>query len=130
MQYGGRQQQDVFAAPDGPELSGVIDERYVQAELDDSEDSVAAPGPREQVFIPSERVPPGATEVQLELRNTEDGRLALLCYESLDLLLAACGNGQAWISVYREQLDNVQRSTGADVVLWNAALPEDSRAEG
>ncbi|TWF91658.1 hypothetical protein FHU35_1881 [Saccharopolyspora dendranthemae] len=67
--------------------------------------------------------------MKLELRRTEEGQLALLCYESLDLLLSACGNQQPWVSVYRQQVEEVQRTTAAEVVLWNALLPEEARKD-
>lgn len=77
--------------------------------------------------MPSAPVQADDAYAQIELRPTEQGKLALLCYESLELLLAACGPQQAWISVRREHVDDVMQYTDADVVLWNASLPEEVR---
>ncbi|MEV4733135.1 SAV_915 family protein [Saccharopolyspora sp. NPDC049426] len=123
MRYGEKREQDIFAAPDSAAMSGVIG-----ADNSDMEDEPDE-GSRQQVFIPSERVQAGSADVKLELRRTEEDQLALLCYESLDLLLSACGNQQPWVSVYRQQLEEVQRTTSAEVVLWNALLPEETRKD-
>lgn len=123
MRYGGKREQEIFAAPDSATLSGVIGADDMDAEEQADENA------RQQVFIPSERVQAGNAEVKLELRRTEEGQLALLCYESLDLLLEACGHQQPWVSVYRQQVEDVQRTTTADVALWNALLPDENRKE-
>lgn len=129
MRYGAKQRQDAFEVPDrGP---GVIDADYLPDDDEPPEDAGRRANSsvpvEQQAFIPSAHVEAGDTQAQVELRPTEQGQLALLCYESLELLLAACGNQQAWISIRREQVDEVLQYTDADVVLWNAALPEEVR---
>lgn len=129
VRYGPKQRQDAFEVPGrGP---NVIDADY----LPDDDEPPEAEGtptrspvpPEQQAFMPSAPVQADDAYAQIELRPTEQGKLALLCYESLELLLAACGTQQAWISVRREHVDDVMRYTDADVVLWNASLPEEVR---
>ena len=131
VRYGPSQRQDAFEVPDrGP---SVIDADYLPDDDEPPED-VARPASssvpvEQQAFIPSLPVEADDTHAQVELRPTEQGKLALLCYESLELLLAACGNQQAWISVRRGQVDDVLEYTDADVVLWNASLPDEVRKD-
>ncbi|QGK71478.1 hypothetical protein GIY23_19935 [Allosaccharopolyspora coralli] len=84
-----------------------------------------------QVFLPSERVTDRDQEVTLELRHLADGTTAMLAYTSLESLVAGCGNGQPWIAVRGNSVDDLQQRAGADVVLWDAAVPlEQRRVEG
>lgn len=77
----------------------------------------------EHAFIPSQRARLGDTEVTLELRRTEDDQLAMLAFSSLESLVAGCGEAQPWVAVPLERVDELMRLSGADVVLWDAALP-------
>lgn len=88
----------------------------------DAEDDVP-----ETAYVPSERVTKRDAEVTLELRDTADGHRALLAFTSLDQLVAGCGDGQPWVAVRGWQLDELREKSGADVVLWDAALPIDER---
>ncbi|WP_072689113.1 SAV_915 family protein [Rhodococcus marinonascens] len=71
----------------------------------------------------------GSGQVQLELRTLPDGRLALPAYTSRIQLTKCCGDGQPWGAVNSEGLDEIQRSTGCDVVLLDAEMPAGSRRE-
>ncbi len=85
----------------------------------------------EQVFLPCERITRSDEEVTLELRHLTDGTTAMLAYTSLDSLVAGCGNGQPWVAVEGNAVDDLHQRAGADVVLWDAAVPlEQRRAEG
>lgn len=81
----------------------------------------------DSAFIPSRRVRRGETEATLELRRTEGGELAMLAYSSLELLVDGCGAEQPWIAVPGERLDELLRLSGAQVVLWDAALSPEQR---
>ncbi|MBB5072152.1 hypothetical protein BJ969_005240 [Saccharopolyspora gloriosae] len=63
----------------------------------------------------------------LELRDTAQGDRALLAFTSLRGLVDGCGDGQAWVAVRGHQLDDLRARSGADVILWDAALPVDER---
>ncbi|QGK69062.1 hypothetical protein GIY23_05485 [Allosaccharopolyspora coralli] len=79
------------------------------------------------VYVPSQRLQPGASEIELELRPTEAGGLALLAYSSLELLVGGCGEQQPWISTPRERISDLQRQSGADTILWDIELPHEMR---
>jgi hypothetical protein len=79
-------------------------------------------------YIPSQRARQGDAEVVLELRNTEDGQVAVLAYSSLELLVAGCGEAQPWVAIPVDRVEHLPGLAGADVVLWNLALPAELRS--
>lgn len=82
----------------------------------------------EQVaYLPSQRLRAEDVEAVLELRRTVDGELGLLAYSTSDLLVAGCGPGQPWIAVPLDRVGDLVGLSGADVVVWDAGLPEGSR---
>lgn|SRR5690606_7672775 len=84
----------------------------------------------EPVFVPlAERLLSRDRDVTVELRRLEDGRLAVLAYSSLDSLVASCGDLQPWASLPADKIAEIQQCSGADLVLWDAALPEDQRRD-
>lgn len=83
----------------------------------------------ELAFVPSERANRGDTEVTLEFRRTNDDRLAVLAYTSLDALVAGCGERQPWVSMPVTSVQEVVERSGADVVLWDPALPPEQRRD-
>lgn len=98
----------------------VISPEHV-APLDDEEDLP------ETAYIPCAQVARGDTDVTVELRDTTDGHRALLTFTSLQQLVDGCGDGQPWVAVRGEQIEDIKVRSGADVVLWDAALPVDQR---
>ncbi len=85
------------------------------------------PQPDDVVFVASQRFRRGDPEATLELRHTEDGRLAVLAFSSLERLVEGCGEAQPWIAFPHEHLDELVRVSGADVVLWDVALAPEQR---
>ncbi|WP_338601547.1 SAV_915 family protein [Saccharopolyspora sp. SCSIO 74807] len=81
----------------------------------------------ETVYLPSERVTDRNAEVTLELRATGQGQIAMLAFTSLEELVAGCGNAQPWVSVRGHQVDELRSLSGADVVVWDSALPYEER---
>ena len=71
------------------------------------------------VYVPSSPVSPGDREAVLELRRTGDGRLALLAYSSLAMLLRCRGPHQPWVAVELDRIDTLPALTGADIILWD-----------
>jgi hypothetical protein len=59
----------------------------------------------------------------------QDGRLAVLAYTSLDLLVAGCGQHQGWMSAPAEQLTALQPLAGFDVIALDVELPDDWRVD-
>ena len=85
----------------------------------------------EQVFLPAERITDPNQPVTLELRVLADGTTAMLAYTSLDTLVAGCGDGQPWIAVGGQDVEDLQQRSEADTVLWDAAVPlEQRRGQG
>lgn len=112
--------QDLFDVDDshvGPELIG---DSYAS----DSEENDA-----EVVYLPSERPKAGDTEVTVELRRTNDNRLAVLAYSSLESLVACCGELQPWVALPANKVTEVADHSQADVVLWDSGLPVEQRRD-
>jgi hypothetical protein len=78
-------------------------------------------------YVPSRRGSLRDEQVTLELRHTVDGRVALLAYSALDLLVTGCGESQPWVAVPAERIDELRRLSGAETVLWDVALLPDQR---
>lgn len=75
------------------------------------------------VLIPTEREWPGGDEgPDVELRELDDGSLALLAYTSLKALTEGAGPRQPYIEVLPSAIEEIRYALGADVVLWDVAL--------
>ncbi len=94
-------------------------------EPDDVEQSEAEEG--ELTYVPSERVLQHDQEARLELRRTEDGRVALACYSSVSSLVQCCGDLQPWVGVPQEKISEIQQRSGADLIAWDVELPAAAR---
>ncbi len=79
------------------------------------------------VYVPTERVLRGDTEVTVEIRQLEDGGTAVVAYTSLDSLVSNCGDLQPWVSLPEDKVQEIQEQSGADVVVWDVALPASER---
>ncbi|TDD91992.1 hypothetical protein E1202_04485 [Saccharopolyspora karakumensis] len=85
----------------------------------------------DQVFLPAERITDPNQPVTLELRVLSGGTTAMLAYTSLEALVAGCGEGQPWIAVEGNAVEDLQQRSEADAVLWDAAVPlEQRRGQG
>ena len=86
------------------------------------------------VYVPC---PPGQSkdeqsskELAIELRQTRDGRLALLVYSAMDRLIAHCGPAQPWTILATQDLEQVRLATGFELVLLDLDIPEELRHAG
>lgn len=70
------------------------------------------------------------SEMTIELRQTRDGRLALLVYSAMDRLIAHCGPAQPWTVLASEDLERVRLATGFELVLLDLDIPEELRYSG
>ena len=84
---------------------------------------------RDMVFVPSEPIDARTGQARLQLRRIRDGRLAVLAYTSLDLLVAGCGESQGWVAAPVEQLEKLQSLAGFDVIALDVDLPDDWRVD-
>jgi hypothetical protein len=69
-------------------------------------------------------------ELTIELRQTRDGRLALLVYSAMDRLVAHCGPAQPWTVLATSDLEKVRLASGFDLVLLDLDIPEELRHVG
>lgn len=69
-------------------------------------------------------------EMTIELRQTRDGRLALLVYSAMDRLIAHCGPAQPWTILASKDLEQVRLATGFELVLLDLDIPEELRHTG
>lgn len=77
------------------------------------------------VYLPT--VSAGGAMHEVEMRTTNDGRVALLAYTALDRLADCCGAGQSWILAHTSQLGDLGRSQPFDVIYLDMALPPELR---
>ncbi|WP_342779410.1 SAV_915 family protein [Amycolatopsis cihanbeyliensis] len=78
------------------------------------------------VYVPSRPYRAGQRDAVLELQPHE-GRLTLLAYTSRELLEEGCGPYQAWVSIPSHLLEEAAWRVGAEAVLFNPVLSEESR---
>ncbi|MEU3770786.1 SAV_915 family protein [Amycolatopsis keratiniphila] len=72
----------------------------------------------------------GGEEAAAEVHALDDGRTALLAYSSLSRLVDCLGQAQPWIALTPSMsAEQLQLVTGADLVIWDAMLPESLRRE-
>ncbi len=80
----------------------------------------------DRVFLPTQGLAEDG-QARLPLFPLGDGRLAALAYRSLELLLAGCGRGQAWLAVPVEDLEGMREQAGFDAIALDVELPDDWR---
>lgn len=80
-------------------------------------------GDENVVYIASQPLANPDADATLEMRETDDGQLAVMVYSSLETLVAGAGPQQPWIAVSRERVDELVRLSGADGVLLDTVIP-------
>jgi hypothetical protein len=87
-----------------------------------------------QVFPPVVYVPCAPTqsdeELTIDLRQTRDGRLALLVYSAMDRLISHCGAAQPWTVMLTKDLEQARLATGFSLILLDIDIPEELRRTG
>jgi hypothetical protein len=66
-------------------------------------------------------------QARVELRETKDGRVALLAYTALDRLVRCCGHGQPWVLATTEALENLQRQYPFQLLMLDVMVPPHRR---
>jgi mRNA-degrading endonuclease toxin of MazEF toxin-antitoxin module len=82
------------------------------------------------LYVPSRPVREGQYTVELELQPDRTGYPVMLAYTSPELLAACCGDFQPWVSIHVDDLPGVIEESGAQGVLFNPVLAEESRHAG
>lgn len=78
------------------------------------------------VYLPTK---PGAGDqlTMIEMRETEDGRVALMAYTALDRLARCCGDHQPWVLYRTEALAELRNGAPYDIVVFDQLIPEELR---
>lgn len=79
-------------------------------------------GDENVVYVASQPLAGADAEATLEMRETDDGQLAVMVYSSLETLVAGAGAQQPWIAVPRERVPELVRLSGADGVLLDTVI--------
>ncbi|MEU6643791.1 SAV_915 family protein [Saccharomonospora sp. NPDC046836] len=80
------------------------------------------------VYLPTGRhAGTDTTDATVELRRTEDGRLALLAFSAIDRLVEGCGEHQPWMMVRTEHLQELHQARPYDVILLDGVIPGELR---
>ncbi|WP_146779042.1 SAV_915 family protein [Actinomadura craniellae] len=80
----------------------------------------------EVVYLPTGAFSPGDEAVVIALIKIEGGREAMLVFSSLDRLMAACGQGQSWVSLQVDRsagIEELARVCGVDTIVRDMGDP-------
>lgn len=69
-------------------------------------------------------------DLTIDLRATQDGRLALLVYSAMDRLIVHCGPAQPWTIMATIDLEQVRLATGFELILLDLDIPDELRRTG
>lgn len=67
---------------------------------------------------------------RVQMRETRDGRVALLAYSALDRLHDCCGRDQAWVVVPTPALADVHAADPFDLLFLDMYVPAERRVAG
>jgi hypothetical protein len=79
------------------------------------------------VYVPCAPQQPGDAELTVDLRQTREGRLALLAYTALDRLVDCCGAEQPWAVMPTADLEQIRLATGFELILLDLQIPPELR---
>ncbi|MDW5330731.1 SAV_915 family protein [Plantactinospora sp. KLBMP9567] len=79
------------------------------------------------VYVLCAPVRRGDNQLTVDLRQTREGKLALLAYSTLDRLVDCCGPEQPWTLIPTADLEKIRLDTGFEIVLLDLEIPEEHR---
>lgn len=79
------------------------------------------------VYLPCAESVTDPSAARVDMRQTRDGRTALLAYSALDRLHACCGTGQAWILMPTASLQQLQAAQPFQLLLLDVVIPPERR---
>lgn len=82
------------------------------------------------LYLPCAEAEPVGGNITVEMRETKDGRVALLAYSALDRLIRCCGPDQPWVVVPTPNLERLRQSRPFELVLLDVAIPGELRHGG
>lgn len=74
--------------------------------------------------------PNGEVPLEVRMRQTRDGRIALLAYSALDRFHAMVGRDTAWALLTHDGLDQLYAKQPFDLLLMDIEVPEGAREDG
>lgn len=87
---------------------------------------------RRWVYLPCEEHVQEVEEAVVQMRETREGRMALLVYSdsALDRLQSCCGEQQPWLVMPTTELGKLQEARHFDLVVLDVTIPEEHRHGG
>lgn len=82
------------------------------------------------VYVPCSPLTPGDEELSVDLRQTREGKLALLAYSALDRLVTCCGEQQPWVVLPTANLEKIREKTEFELILLDIDIPDEFRRHG
>lgn len=82
------------------------------------------------VYLPCESHVEDPHDAVVQMRETRDGRMALLVYSALDRLHSCCGEQQPWLVMPTAELGKLQEARHFDLVVLDVVIPEEHRNAG
>ncbi|MCV7112699.1 hypothetical protein H7I55_17220 [Mycolicibacterium setense] len=79
------------------------------------------------VYLPCAEAVDDPNDARIDMRETRDGRTALLAYSALDRLYECCGDDQAWIVVPTAVLSNLQNLHPFQMLMLDIEIPIQQR---
>jgi hypothetical protein len=79
------------------------------------------------VYVPCAPSRAGDQDLTVDLRQTLDGRLALLAYTALDRLIDCCGPEQPWAVMRTADLEQIRVTSGFEIILLDLEIPPEHR---
>lgn len=79
------------------------------------------------VYLPCAESVSNPEAARVDMRQTRDGRTALLAYSALDRLHTCCGPDQAWILVPTANLARLQVARPFQLLLLDVVIPPERR---
>lgn len=80
------------------------------------------------LYLPVQELPNGTRLA--EIRETLQGKRALLAFTALDRLFDGCGGQQPWVLVPTADLDAIQDAQPFDLIAFDPEIPQDLRGAG
>jgi hypothetical protein len=127
-----QQPKDLFASQPARDRAEGPPVRY-KAEVADrvgEERSEPKAIPREfppVVYLPCAEAVVDPNDARIDMRETRDGRTALLAYSALDRLHECCGDDQAWIVVPTATLAQLQSLHPFQLLMLDIEIPVEQR---
>jgi hypothetical protein len=81
------------------------------------------------VHVPCSPVDVGDDSLNVDLRPTRDGRLALLVYSAFDRLVTCCGDKQPWVVKPTTNLEKIRDEANFELLLLDVEIPEEFRRD-